>query len=211
MHSFTLCCTGRRIAQRFSVWPLHFADAISGWGLPGGSSGRKHVQLLNYVIEITFITSIPKSKQILSTQNKSSGSQTLFHLCFPWVLGPTLVFPVIFSTRHNRYQPNSRGKLKKKAWTARKDITLYPSQIKNTFPLSSIQQYSPGTSSAPDYERLCGSYQEVSVLCPPGKRKASACGRGQQTFYKVTNNKYFWFCETRGKRKKISTSVLLTK
>lgn len=121
---------------------MHSADAVSGWALPSCTSGRKHVQLLNYVIEITFITSIPQSKQFLSTQNKSSGSQTSFHLCFPWVLWPTLVFPVIFSDT----SPTAEGN-KEKAWTARKDIILYPSQIKNTFLLSSIQYYLPNTSS----------------------------------------------------------------
>ena len=75
---------------------------------------------------------------------------------------------------------------------------MYPSQIKNTFPLSSIQQYLLNTNSAPDPDRLCRSHQKVSELCPPRRatpslrrQELSAWSRGQRTSYKVTDTKYF--------------------
>lgn len=113
---------------------------VPGWGSPSHTSGRKHVQLLNYVIEITFITSIPQSQQFLSTQNKSSVSQSSFRLCFPWVLGPTLVLPVFFFFLPDITDTSPTAEEnKEEAWPARKDTTLDPSQIKNMPSLSAIQ------------------------------------------------------------------------
>lgn len=139
---------------------------VPGWGSPRHTSGKEHVQLLNYVIEITFITSIPQSKQFLSTQNKSSISQSSFHLCFPWVLGPTLVLPVIFFLPDITDTSPTAEENKEEAWPAIRDITLDPSQIKNTSLLSAIQHmFTKHQLCVPHHGPSCRCHQKSFPGC----------------------------------------------
>lgn len=151
----------------FSAFPCStciFRDGIHGWGLPHCTSGRKHVQLLNYVIAITFITSIPQSSSSSPPKTKALVPKLYFSCVFHEFSDPPWYSLSFFLPDITDTSPTAEGN-KEKAWTAGKDITFRPSQIKNTFSLSSIKLNLPKADFVPDSRNIAEATRVYTQFC----------------------------------------------
>lgn len=208
-----LCWTGRRTCSALQSWTLPHCRWRLWVRFAWLCFWQRTCTIVNYVIEITFITSIPQSKQFLSTQNKALVPRLHFILRFPWDLRPALVDSLSFFLPDiTDTSPTAEGN-KEEAWPARKDITMHSAQIKNTFSLSSTRLvFTQHQLCAPHWTRPWRSHQKVSVLFPV-PRGHTLPQKGENdcisaNFQEVTDNKHFRLLEPTGKPNKIFSGIL---